>query len=48
MKLSKKSFSKLFQSDEVSQEAILKYIKKSKLSLKRETDLIKVLNFVSK
>lgn len=48
MKLSKKSFSKLFQSDEVSEESILKYIKKSKLSLKKETDLIKVLNFVSK
>ena len=48
MKLSKKSFSKRFQSDDVSQESILQYIKKSKLSLKKETDLLKVLNFVNK
>ena len=48
MKLSKKAFSKLFQSEEVTQESILKYIKKSKLSLRKEADLIKVLNFVEK
>jgi len=48
MKLSKKSFSKLFQSDRVSQESILKYIDKNKLSLNKETDLIKALKFVNK
>jgi len=48
MKLSKKSFSKLFQSDKVSQESILEYIKKNKLSLNKETDLIEVLKFVNK
>jgi len=48
MKLSKKSFSKLFQSDEVSQESIFEYIKKSKLSLNKEDELIKILKFVNK
>ncbi len=48
MKLSKKSFSKLFQSDNVSQQSILEYIEKSKLSLKHEADLMKVLNFISR
>jgi len=48
IKLSKKSFSKFFQSDKVSQQSTLKFIKKNKLSLSKENDLIKVLNFVSK
>lgn len=48
MKLSKKSFSKLFQSDKVSQESIVKYISNNKLSLNKEDDLIKVVKFVNK
>jgi hypothetical protein len=48
MKLSKKSFSKAFQSDNASQKSILEYIEKSRLSLKKEADLIKALNFVSR
>jgi hypothetical protein len=48
IKLSKKSFSKLFQSDKVSQKSISEYIEKSKLSLKNEADLIKALNFISR
>jgi len=48
IKLSKKSFSKLFQSDKVSQESIVKFIDQYKLSLHKETDLIKVLSFVIK
>lgn len=47
IKLSNKYFSKLFQSETMSQEFILDFIKKNKLSLKKEADLIKVLNFVS-
>jgi uncharacterized protein YdeI (BOF family) len=47
IKLSNKYFSKLFQSETISQEFILDFIKKNKLSLKKEADLIKVLNFVS-
>jgi len=48
MKLSKNSFSKLFQSDKVSQQTIVKYIDNYELTLNKETDLIKVLNFVTK
>ena len=48
IKLSNKFFSKFFKSEIISQESILKFIKKNKLSLKKDTDLIKVLNFVSK
>ncbi len=48
IKLSKKSFSKLLQSDKVSQQSISEYIEKSKLSIKNETDLIQVLNFISR
>ena len=48
MKLSKKSFSKLLQSDKVSQKSILEYIEKSKLSLKNEAGLIKALNFITR
>jgi uncharacterized protein YdeI (BOF family) len=47
IKLSKKSFSKFFQSDKVSQQSTLKFINENKLSLSKENDLIKVLNFVS-
>jgi uncharacterized protein YdeI (BOF family) len=47
IKLSNNFVSKLFQSETISPEFILKFIKKNKLSLKKETDLIKVLNFVS-
>ena len=47
IKLSKNSFSKLFQSDKISQQSIYKFIKENKLSLSKETDLIKVLNFVN-
>lgn len=48
LKLSKKSFSKVFQSETVSKESILDFIKKNKISLSEEEDLLKVLNFVSK
>jgi hypothetical protein len=48
IKLSKKPFSKLFQSDKVSQESILEYIKQNKLSLSKEEDLIQALNIVNK
>ena len=47
IKLSKNSFSKLFQSDKISQQSIYNFIKENKLSLSKETDLIKVLNFVN-
>ena len=47
IKLSKNSFSKLFQSDKISQQSIYNFIKENKLSLSEETDLIKVLNFVN-
>ncbi|MEP0266298.1 hypothetical protein [Dokdonia sp.] len=46
MKLSKKSFSRLFESDKVNSKSIVEYIEKSKLSLKKENDLIKILNFI--
>lgn len=48
VKLSKKSFSKLFKTDKVSQQSISKYIDDYKLSLNKETDLLKVLNYISK
>jgi hypothetical protein len=48
LKLSKKSFSKRFQSNNVSQESIIEYIKENKLSLNKEADLIEVLKFVNK
>lgn len=48
MKLSKKSFSKLFQSDTVNPKSIIEYIEKSKLSLKKENDLIEILNFITR
>lgn len=48
IKLSKKAFSKSFQSDKLSQKSITEYIEKSKLSLKKEDDLIKVLNFLAR
>ena len=47
IKLSKNSFSKLFQSDKISQQSIYNFIKENRLSLSEETDLIKVLNFVN-
>ena len=47
IKLSKKSFIKFFQSDTVSKDAISKYIKKNKLSLKNDTDLKAVLKFIN-
>jgi hypothetical protein len=46
IKLSKKAFSKLLESDTKSQKSILDYIKKAKLSLRNEKDLIKVLTFI--
>lgn len=48
MKLSKKSVSKLLQSDKISQQSILEYIEKGKLSIKKEADLIKIMKFVHK
>ncbi len=48
IKLSKKSFSKFFKSDKVSQKSTLDFINENKLSLNKESDLIKALNFVSK
>ena len=48
MKLSKKAFSKLLQSDTVNQQAILNYINSNRLSLKDEADLMKALNFIAK
>ena len=48
IKMSKKGFSKLFQSDKISQSTINEYIEKSKLSLKDDEDLIKALKFVSR
>jgi len=47
IKLSKKSFASFFQSDTVSQKAIIKYINKNKLSLKKEADLKAVLKFIN-
>ena len=46
MKLTKKAVSKLLQTDKMSQELISEFIKKNNLSLKDETDLMKVLEFV--
>lgn len=48
IKLSKKSFSRFFRSDNVSKQSILKFINENKISLRKENDLIKVLNFVNK
>jgi len=48
MKTSKKAFSKVVQSDALNQKAITEYISKNRLSLNDETDLLQVLNFVSK
>ncbi|WP_299677420.1 hypothetical protein [uncultured Dokdonia sp.] len=48
MKLSKKAFSKLFQSDNLEQQTISDYIQKSKLSLKKEEDLIKALQYITR
>lgn len=48
MKTSKKAFAKLLQSDELNQKTIVEYISKNRLSLNDETDLLQVLNFVSK
>jgi len=47
MKMTKKAFSKLLQTDKISQEAILNHIKENKLSINKEEDLIQVLNFIS-
>ena len=48
MKLSRKYFSKRFQSDTLSKDAISNFIKENGLSLSDESDLLKVLNFVNK
>jgi len=47
IKLSKKSFAKIFQSKTVSKESILGFLKKNDLSLSNEEDLLKALRFVS-
>lgn len=48
IKLTKKSVSKLLQSDKISQESISEFIKKNRLSLQDETDLLKVLELVNR
>ncbi|MEP2935447.1 MAG: hypothetical protein ABJM06_07005 [Gilvibacter sp.] len=48
MKLSRKAIAKLFTSDTLSEDAIESYIRDNHLSLKKEADLIQVLNFVNK
>jgi hypothetical protein len=47
IKLSRKAFAKLFTSDSLSEDAIESYIRENHLSLKKEDDLIQVLNFVN-
>lgn len=47
IKLAKKAFAKLFASGLMSQEVIERYISDNNLSLKKEDDLIQVLNFVN-
>ena len=47
MKLTRKSVSKMLESDTVSQEEILGYIKQNKLSLNEEADLTQLLKFLS-
>lgn len=48
MKLSKKAFSKMLETDKVDQQAILAYMDKGKISLKEEEDLLKVFNFMTR
>lgn len=48
LKLSKKSFAKIFQSDTKSKEDILDFIKENKISLSDEEGLLKALNFAGK
>ena len=48
LKTSKKHLANLLQSDKVSEDSILEFIKDNKLSLNDETDLIKVFEFVNK
>lgn len=47
IKLTKKAFSKMFKSNNLSQESILNYMADNKLSLKDEKDLITILKYVS-
>lgn len=46
--LSKKTFAQFFQTDSKDQNAILNFIKKNKLSLKDESNMIQVLDYIFK
>jgi len=48
LKMTRKSLSKLLESDDMSHESILEFIKANNLSLKEEDDLIRVFDFVNK
>lgn len=48
LKLSKKAFAKTFQTEKLNEKAIADYIVKSKISLKKEEDLKKVFQFISR
>lgn len=48
IKLTTKSFAKRFASGDLSETSIIDYIKTNNLSLKKESDLLQVLNFVNK
>ncbi len=48
IKLTNKSFAKLFATGDHSEEAIVDFIKENDLSLKKDGDLRQVLNFISK
>ena len=47
IKQSENKFSKLFKTNNLNQNSIIKFIKENKLSLKKETDLTKILSFIS-
>lgn len=47
IKTSKKAFSKLLQSDKLSQKSIFEYISENRLSLNDETEFLQVLNFIN-
>lgn len=47
MKLTKKAFAKMFQTEAHSEDDIIDYLNASELSLKKEEDLVKALAFVS-
>lgn len=48
IKLNKKPFAKLFESDQHSEKDIINYLQEAQLAIKKESHLIKALKFVAK